>query len=269
MSLPARALRCAIALAALAAPLVFHVPAGSAAPAPRLAYDALGDSYASGYGAPPYLDACGRSPLGYPGLVNGRARIQLDAFVACAGATTVSTVTGGQLAALSSATDLVTLSDGGNDIGWSSTVGACLVGTDAQCAGAIAQTQSRVAGVLPGLLDSLYSQVRADAPNAEVIVTGYPRLFSPEYGAYMGASPAEQVALNSGADQLDAVIAAAAARHGFDYVSVTNQFVGHGVNSPEPWLHGALDQAAFHPTPEGYEVYAGAVTAAVKPGQLR
>ncbi len=31
-------------------------------------------------------------------------------------------------------------------------------------------------------------------------MTGYPRLFSPEYGAYLGASPAEQQALNDGAD---------------------------------------------------------------------
>lgn len=128
-------------------------------------------------------------------------------------------------------------------------------------------TTTRMAGT--GGLDSLYGQLSAAAPNARVIVTGYPRLFSPEYGAYLGASPEEQRALNDGAELLDSVLSAAAARHGFDYVGVTHQFVGHGVNAPDPWLHGPLDPAAFHPTLTGYEAYAARVTAAVEPGRLQ
>ena len=108
----------------------------SAAPtaASRVVYDALGDSYASGYGVPPYAE-CGRSQSAYAVQLDGRQRLRLDDFVACAGATTTSLVTGGQLAALDADTDLVTLTIGGNDIGWSSAVAACLGGTDAQCTG--------------------------------------------------------------------------------------------------------------------------------------
>lgn len=258
-------------LRVLLSTLVLFLPLGAAAPASsappaRTSYDVLGDSYGSGYGVPPYT-ACGRSQSAYGVLVDGRARLALDDFVACAGATTASLVSGGQLAALDADTDLALLSIGGNDIGWSSAVVACLGGTDAQCAGASAFVSGRVATQLPGLLDALYTKIEAGAPNARVVVTGYPRLFSPEYGAFLGASPAEQQVLNDGADQLNAVMAAAAARHGFDFVDVTSRFIDHGVNAPDAWVLGPRDPAAFHPTLDGYEAYASAVTSAIKPGR--
>ncbi|MCL1871911.1 MAG: SGNH/GDSL hydrolase family protein [Promicromonosporaceae bacterium] len=257
----------ALALIAAFALVGSAATAAPAAPAPRVVYDALGDSYASGFGVPPY-GPCGRSQSAYAEQLDGRQRVQLDDFVACAGATTTSLVSGGQLAALDASTDLVTLTIGGNDIGWSTAVAACLAGSDAQCAGATALVVGRATGQLPALLDSLFAQVATDAPNAHVVVTGYPRLFSPEYGAYFAASPAEQSALNAGADTLDSVIASAASRAGFQYVDVRKRFDGHGANSPEAWIHGPLDPAAFHPTLEGYEAYTAAVNSALGPVKL-
>jgi lysophospholipase L1-like esterase len=265
--------RAGAALAALAlvpallGPLLLGSAAASAAPRGTVVYDALGDSYASGFGVPPY-EACGRSQSAYAVQLDGRMKIDLEDFVACAGATTTSLVAGGQLEALDSDTDLVTIGIGGNDIGWSSAVVACLGGTDAQCAGALAATRARVTSRLPGLLDAVYAQVSSRAPEAHVVVTGYPRLFSPEYGAFLGASPVEQQALNDGADLLDEVIAAAAARHGFQYVDVRDRFVGHGVNSPDAWLLGPFDPGAFHPNGHGYQAYTAAVTAAIRPSSL-
>lgn len=261
----------AVALVAVAA---WGVSAASASPRPDAAprqevrYDALGDSYASGYGVPPYT-ACGRSDAAYAVQLDGREKVRLDDFAACAGATTKTLVSGGQLAALDGDTDLVTLSIGGNDIGWSTAVGACLIGSDAQCAGALALTEDKVAQALPALLDAVHTQVSSDAPNARVLVTGYPRLFSPEYGAFLGASPAEQEALNHGADLLNGVLADAAADHGFRFVDVTKRFVDHGVNAPEPWVLGPLDPGAFHPNAAGYRAYTAAVTAAVEPALLK
>ncbi|UUZ60843.1 SGNH/GDSL hydrolase family protein [Nocardioides sp. B-3] len=214
----------------------------------------LGDSYGSGVGAPPYdpsSGACARSQSAYGVLVDGRARLELDDFVACAGATTTSLVAGGQLSALDADTDLVLLSIGGNDIGWSQAVTACLGGTDAQCAGAAALVRGRIGTVLPGLLDALHDQIAAAAPGARVVVTGYARLFSPECGAYLGASPAEQQVLNEGADQLNNVVAAAAAGHGFDFVDVTDRFVGHGVNAPRPVAAGGVRPGCLPPEPAG------------------
>lgn len=232
------------------------------APPPSVVYDALGDSYASGYGVPPYGE-CGRSASAYAVQLDGRHRLRLDDFVACAGATTLTLVAGGQLAALDAETDLVTLTVGGNDVSWSTAVNACLVGTDAQCTAGVAFVGSRIADELPALLDSLYAQVAGAAPHARVVVTGYPRLFSPEHGAYLGASPAEQRALNGAADALDETIAAAAERAGFEFVDVRAQFRGHGANAPRAWILGATDPGAFHPTAEGYRAYTAAVHAAL------
>lgn len=263
-----RTARCAVAALALVAPLVLGVTTASAAPRQPVEYDALGDSYASGYGVPPY-EACGRSQSAYAVQLDGRVKIDLDDFVACAGATTASLVAGGQLNALDDDTDLVTISIGGNDIGWSTAVVACLGGTDAQCAGGLAATSGRVTTVLPGLLDSVYSQVSARAPEAHVVVTGYPRLFSPEYGAFLAASVPEQEALNDGADLLNGVIAEAAAEHGFQFVDVTKRFLGHGVNAPDAWVLGPFDPGAFHPNTAGYEAYTAALTASINPSRLR
>ncbi len=244
--------------------------AATAAPAapPRAVYDALGDSYASGYGVPPYGE-CGRSLSAYAVQLDGRHRLRRDDFVACAGATTTSLVAGGQLDALDRRTDVVTVTVGGNDTGWASAVVACLGGTDEQCAGAVAVVDTRIRTQLPALLDALYAQVDAAAPRARVLVTGYPRLFSPERGAYLGASPAEQRSLNAAADALDEVIAAASARAGFEFVDVRKRFAGHGANSPDAWILGATDPGSFHPNADGYEAYTAAVSSAlrhVKPG---
>ncbi len=260
--------RSVLAVLAAVSPIALGVTNASAAPRGAIEYDALGDSYASGYGVPPY-EACGRSQASYAVQVDGRMKIDLDDFVACAGATTTSLVAGGQLDALDEDTDLVTLQIGGNDIGWSQAVAACLGGTDKQCADTLTLVRGLIRAQLPGLLDSVYDQVAAAAPNAHVVVLGYPRLFSPEYGAYLGASPAEQQELNEGADLLNAVIEQAAAEHGFQFVDVTKRFEGHGVNAPAPWILDAFDPGSFHPNAEGYQAYTAALTAAVRPGRLK
>ena len=244
-------------------------PAVVAGPPDPIVYDALGDSYGSGYGVPPYSATCGRSDAAYAVQLDGRKHIALDDFVACAGATTLTVVSDHQLDALDAQTDLVTISAGGNDTGWSTAVKACLGSGDQACKLASDAVTARITALLPGLLDRLYAQVTAAAPNAHVVVTGYPRLFSPEYGAYLGASVAEQQRLNEGADLLNATLARAAATHGFQFVDVTKRFLGHGVNAPDAWILGLLDPGAFHPNAEGYETYTAAVTSAVNPSRLR
>jgi len=268
MKRPLRTVRSAVLAVIAALALVGSVASAAPAAPSRVVYDALGDSYASGYGVPPYAE-CGRSQSAYAVQLDGRQRLRLDDFVACAGATTTSLVTGGQLAALDTDTDLVTLTIGGNDIGWSSSVVACLGGTDAQCAGAVALVEARITNQLPALLDSVYSRIAATAPNAHVVVTGYPRLFSPEYGTYLRASSTAISSLNALADTLDSVIDDAVARAGFQYVDVRQRFDGHGANSPEPWILGPSDPGAFHPTLDGYEAYTAAVNSALGPVKLR
>lgn len=249
----------------LAVLLVFGSSAAAAAPREPVEYDALGDSYAAGWGVPPY-DAFGRSESAYPVQIDGRMRIDLDDFVAVPGATTQTVIL--QLSALDASTDLVTLSIGGNDVDWGTAVGACLGGTDPQCAAAIGYVNGLITTALPGLLDQVYDQVEALAPAAHVVITGYPRLFSPEFGDYYAASTGEQEALNATADLLNTVIATAAAEHGFQFVDVTSRFVGHGANAPAAWILGPGD-ASFHPNLHGYRAYAAALTSQIIPSSLQ
>jgi lysophospholipase L1-like esterase len=269
MTKRSRTVRSALVALTLVALATVGLSSASAAPRQPVVYDALGDSYASGAGVGPYR-ACGQSDAAYALQVNGREKLALDDFVACAGATTVTLVSGGQLAALDDDTRLVTLTIGGNDTHWSTAVVACLFGGDDACAGSIESTRATIANTLPQLLDTVYAGVATHAPNAHVLVTGYPRLFSPEYGDYLGASPQEQQALNDGADLLDSVIAEEAARYGFQFVDVRNKFAGHGVNAPEPYITSPLDLLApLHPNAGGWEAYTAAVTAAVNPARLK
>ena len=259
------------AAAVLVLPLAL---ATTASAAPRTyTYDAIGDSYAAGSGAP--------ESASYPEVLDGRMRIALEDFAAVPGATAGesgnSVVT--QLGALDEDTDLVTLTIGGNDIPWTATVLTCLASADAGCLTAISNTEGIIVTSLPDILDDAYTQVRDAAPNAHVVVTGYAHLFSPEFGDYAVAeaptwvmSVVEQEAANDAADLLNQVIAERATAHGFEFVDVTKRFNGHGVNSSAPFLNPlsfADLGGSFHPNAEGYRAYAAALTAAINPSDLR
>lgn len=263
----------ALALAALALAATSALPANGAPQ--RFVYDALGDSFAAGSGAAAPQDACGRNDSAYPHVLDGRMRIALDDFAACGGAT-IPSMLATQLTALGAETDLVTVSIGGNDIGWSAAVTACLIGTEEQCAQAIQGTSQLIEQQLPAGLDTAYTQISAAAANAHVVVTGYPRLFSPEHGDFVPfpqlpavISVAEQEMLNDGADLLNSVIAEVAAEHRFQFVDVTSRYTGHGVNAPDAWLTGLDQPVPLHPTAKGQHAYGVALRAQINPNSLR
>ncbi len=106
----------------------FISPAGATGTVPT--YVALGDSYTSGAGLTPYLagsNGCSRSPEAFPeDVARTMPGAQLD-FVACSGAT-ISQITRqvrDASASLANAT-LVTLSAGGNDVGFSKLSISCI-----------------------------------------------------------------------------------------------------------------------------------------------
>lgn len=262
-----------VAVSALALAATTALPAASTPQ--RFVYDALGDSFAAGSGAAEAQDACGRNDLAYPHVLDGRMRIALDDLAACGGAT-IPSMLDTQLTALDSDTDLVTVSIGGNDIGWSAVVTACLLGTEDQCAEAAGATFDTIEQELPAGLGLAYTQIGAAASNAHVVVTGYPRLFSPEYGDLVPVpqvpvmiSMAEQEMLNDGADLLNSVIADVAADHGFQFVDVTGRFTGHGVNAADSWLTGLDHPVPLHPTAEGQHAYGVALRSQINPTSLR
>lgn len=240
----------ALALAAVAAP-------SPATAAPGDSYVALGDSYSSGTGTRQYISdgtECLRSTLAYPSLVAAAGDLDLD-LRACSGAT-ISDVTTTQLSALSTETDRVSISVGGNDAGFADVLTECAMpGWASDCQGAIDGAQSFVSTTLPGRLTTLYSSIRSKAPNAAVVVVGYPRIFMGEdCNALTWFAPEEQTRLNEMADLLNSRLRTAAQEAGYTFVNPTSAFTGHAVCDDPEWLNGLSDPIveSYHPNVAGH-----------------
>lgn len=214
-------------------------------------YVALGDSYAAGTGAGDYSGgSCFRSANAYPVLwrnANGPSSFK---FVACGGATT-DDVLGSQVGALSAATTLVSISIGGNDAGFGDVMLTCSTGSDAECVAAVDKAKAYMRDTLPGKLDATYAAIRAKAPNARVVVLGYPYIFNASPCWWIG--DVKKKAVNDGADLLSEVTEGRAVAAGFTYEDVRDNFAGHEVCTSTPWIHAVVWNGfeSFHPTKTG------------------
>ena len=246
-----------VASAAVIGALPAHAaPGGESGPpaAGKVAYAALGDSYAAGVGGGDYLDACLLSPNGYAAQLAddpGNVHVALNG---CNGATTTDVL--GQLGGLDHRTRSITLTVGANDLGLAAVTAACLGGPIEACLAAIAAAQGNL-GPMAANLGATLATIRATAPKADVIVTGYPLLVDPAVDPSGGALALAIAALNS---TISGVVAAAGA--GFEYVDVTDEFAGHGVGSLDPWIVAPPALDAFHPNIAGHTAYADAIRAA-------
>ena len=232
--------------------LLWGAPAHAAAPS----YVALGDSYSSGVGTRSYISdgtSCQRSTYAYPSLVAASRGYALS-FQACSGAK-VPDVSTKQLGALSAGTSFVSLSVGGNDAGFTGTLTECAKpGWLSNCGAAVSKANSYITNTLPGTLATLYAAIRSKAPNAKVVVVGYPRLFNGEdCNALTWFSPSEESSLNATADRLNGVLATAAAARGFSFANPTVAFIGHAVCGTPEWLNGLSNpiSESYHPNRTG------------------
>ncbi len=210
--------------------------AGPAQAAGSPNYVALGDSYSSGDGAGNYSDgSCLQSANAYPVLWhNGHGGSFVNAT--CAGATT-SDVINNELGGLSASTSLVSITIGGNDVGFANVMTTCVLGSDSACVSAIQQAEQQAQSTLPGALDTTLSDIAARAPNAKVVVMGYPQFYDlSRSSTCIGLSTTKRTYINQGASVLDSVISAAAGRHGDPYVDVNGYFAGHQICDSNSYL---------------------------------
>lgn len=222
------------------------------------AYVALGDSYSSGTGTGSYLadgTQCQRSTYSYGALIAASRGYSLN-LRACSGAV-VSDVAATQLSVLNGSTSYVTISVGGNDAGFADVLTECAQpGWMSDCDAAINTAQSFIKTTLPNRLNSLYTSIRAKAPNAKVVVVGYPRIFNGEdCNVLTFFSPAEETRLNSTADQLNAVLRTAATNRSFSFANPTSRFVGHAWCDDTAWLNGLKTTSiseSYHPNKAGH-----------------
>jgi hypothetical protein len=198
-----------------------------------------------------------------------------------------------QRSALNANASLVTLSFGGNDLEFKKLVKDCVIAGAAQhfkvlpyqpCQqkdGSLfaSDLTDLTSGSSPYGLPHLFADIRADAPNADIVVMGYPHLLMGATGGRCLLDGwilnSDQVWLNSVADQIDTAVQNAAAQQGFGYISTTAVFTAHELCSANPWFTGILDpnpndnyagfmafinnlsnvitvQQAFHPNRTGY-----------------
>ncbi|GGF53223.1 lipase [Marmoricola endophyticus] len=245
-------------------------PAPSTTPPAVSSYVALGDSYTSA----PYVpltavaDGCLRSDGNYPARIADALGLSGANAVdrSCAGATTPDLTAGQrtfagarvapQLDAVDEDTALVTLGIGGNDFGlFGDLAGSCVFPGQAGTCGEVDAT--RATRVLPRIGDRVTRVVRAiqaKAPDAEVVVVGYPRIVdaSTSCPAQLPLDAAARTALERVNRELDAQLAAAARRTRAAYVDMYAAGTGHDVCAgKDAWVNGVRTDtdraAALHP----------------------
>ena len=255
-------------------------------------YSSLGDSYTAGPLIPNLTGSpagCARSTHNYPSLVAAADSAASFTDVSCQGADTTSmthreSVPLGsnppQDNKLSPSTTLVTLQIGGNDINFINIIINCTTlgftdpfgapckkhytsgGTD-HLRAAINATAPKVAADLRG--------IHADAPNARVLLVGYP-VIVPNSGN--GCWPEVPIAFGDvpylrGVEQaLNAMLATEAAANNATFVDTYTASIGHDVckGTGVKWVEGLIPTspaAPFHPNALGEKSMARQVLAAL------
>jgi lysophospholipase L1-like esterase len=227
----------------------------AASPAGADRYVALGDSYASGTGTRTYFDTnCQRSVYAYPSLVDTQRPNTDLVFAACSGAKT-GDVLNNQVSSLNAATNIVTITIGGNDAGFSSVITQCALPWPWSCGSHITNAQNYIRNTLPGQLNNVYNQIKSRSPSATVVVLGYPRLFMGiDCNAGTFFSTDEMTKLNQTADLLRDTTRGRAQAAGFTFKDAIPPFTGHAVCSSSEWINGLSNPVgeSYHPNRTGH-----------------
>lgn len=272
-------------------------------PRPTASYVALGDSFSSGEGVTPFatgtaapsVNECHRSNFAYARLISGTSTkipsLGSNGFRACSGAVTENVTDsaqwneGAQLDLWPDATTkLVTLTIGGNDIGFGPTINTCALNPSA-CDSAFQTANSKVANLSSSLVGT-YIKVLKNLPNARVYVIGYAPLFKAGTGCTLGPNSDYPItksrkqqaidllnALNKKIkDQVGTVRAMNGTYQRLKYVpadGANSPFSGHEICSGNPYFHGlnlGNPVYSFHPKAAGQRAYATLVANAINAG---
>jgi len=260
-----------LATATVALAMVFGAVPANAVP-PQVRYAALGDSYAAGTGTATTAAApCFQSVTGYPNRLAGYAGLTSASFVnvTCSGATTSDVLTELGLAGDISGFTQVTVTVGGNDLGFGTALQSCAV--DAQtCQAALTRAATKLSGITSNV-SKVIAQIRKAAPRARIFVTGYPLLFGNfstatcDVGGGVQVPKAVSTTINGITSTLNLSIAAAVSRAQLQgdrnvlFVPVTAAFYGHGLcDRGTAWVNGVqspLMYQSFHPNLAGESAY--------------
>lgn len=263
-----------LAVLGSAAPVAMRTPDVVSAPTLSQQYVALGDSYTAAPLVPTMsmADGCLRSGSNYAALVAASLPGTELVDRSCSGADTSHLLapqeTGDgtvppQLGAVTADTDVVTLGIGGNDFNlFGNLMGYCtfLRGQDpsgSPCRNAAQQPDvgDIYLDVLPGIRTHLVdavAEIRRRAPDAQVLVVGYPQIVPAGAGCTALPFARGDVAYARMVNRrLVTTVRAAAKRADATYVDVWSATEGHDICADDPWINGAQTVAekalAYHP----------------------
>ncbi|KHK97469.1 hypothetical protein LK09_11985 [Microbacterium mangrovi] len=255
-------------------------------------YTALGSSFAAGPGILPLVDPiAGRSGRNYPHVVAEALGLDLTDLTV-SGATTATIldtphrtpfgrVYPPQLQGLRSDADLVTVTAGGNDLGylggmlftaWDRTDpgGIFLQTADPDFAHAAPEpSDAAVRRAVSGLLE-IVQRVRRRAPAARVVLVDYLAIIGAETRPAPGVpfETAEIELFGRIQTALEAVFATAAELAGVELVRASGISRAHALGSAEPWVNPFVSNpartiASFHPNAAGMAAVAAELARAI------
>jgi lysophospholipase L1-like esterase len=269
---------------------------------------ALGDSYSSGEGNPPFdpgtaglLDTCHRSPQAWPRLLGVDSQLHL----ACSGATTDALFQGqmpvapdnvGQVQRLqqlgaAAPIDVVTVTIGGNNIGFADILAQCYTQALGACLTDLPSNQRAVDAATATIQQDVLPAIHAAAPSARVFLVGYPRLLSGSYDSVVKScrrwlSRTEHAHALQLQRYVNTKERSAARAAGVSFVDVTNALDHHELCARHPWVRhltircgiallpdgAGLDPASSycgHPTERGQRALADRVRRGIGPRTAR
>lgn len=266
----------AIALAALVLGSCAHRPELI----PDAHYVAMGSSFAAGTaigGVKPGTPVrCGRSPLNYASLLAARLNLHLDDQT-CGGATTAHIMgpwdeLAPQINAVNADTRLVTITIGGNDLGYvmnlfaatcSATEGYVIGGVKRPCP-VMKLPAAKDFARLESSLRALAREVHSRAPAARLIFVQYVELVPERPCAALRLSPEGAVATRTIGRQLAAITARAAKAERAEVLDAYTLSRGHSLCDAKPWSAGPKPlgpeaNTPWHPNAAGHAAIAEAL----------
>lgn len=243
-------------------------------------YVALGSSFAAGPGlrprATPSPCAAGRSAINYPHLVARRLGLELDdrsfsgATIAQIAGVEPSRRAEPQVEGVGASTRLVTLTGGGNDVGYIPRLTLASLPRPLQwtpiCRRVEALSEPRAVEVafehLRADLDTLIHTIRSRS-DATIVMTDYLTVL-PDDVQHVNGVP-QEIALwaKATAARLSATLFSAADHSGAIFVPVGEASATHHAWSDQPWTRafhfGLRAGAPYHPTAEGMSAVAGLI----------
>lgn len=179
--------------------------------------------------------------------------------------------------------DLVTIGIGGNDMGFTDTLRDCVlgIGSGHYC---YEENAAILEERLADLLEDrewlkLFTKVHDAAPDARVVVLGYPRFYDPDdiFSACVdtGVTRTDQIWINYLIKKVNEAIRQEATAAGFQFVDIYDASAGHELcqgDSDERFLHGIIPNLfdvfaeSYHPTPFGHRIIADRVEEALSGG---